>query len=136
MTIHKKDGWAFSWKSEFKNRNRKLYKLIIRGKDEIHGLVSLEIMERHIEMHLIESSPQNIGRNKKYAGVAGNLVAFACKLSFEFGFSGYVSFHSKTRLIEHYKETLGAEQIFRNRMQIATESAEKLVNSYYKNHQL
>jgi hypothetical protein len=52
-------------------------------------------------MHLIESAPFNIGRNKIYYGVPGNLVAFACKLSFERGGEGYVSFLSKTRLIGH-----------------------------------
>jgi hypothetical protein len=40
-------------------------------------------------MHLIESAPFNKGKNKVYAGVPGNLVAFACKLSFQRGFEGY-----------------------------------------------
>jgi len=93
-------------------------------------------MDRHIEMHLIESAPHNLGKSKKYAGVAANLVAYACKLSFESGFEGFVSFKPKTRLFEHYKRTLGAEPIFRNRMQIATDSAKNLVNSYFKNYKL
>ncbi len=67
-------------------------------------------------------------------GVAGNLVAFACKLSFESGFDGYVAFTAKTELIEHYKQTLTAELIFKDRMTISTIPAKKLVNSYYKNY--
>jgi hypothetical protein len=33
-------------------------------------------------MHLVENAPFNKGQTKVYAGVAGNLVAYACKLSF------------------------------------------------------
>ena len=40
-------------------------------------------------MDLIESAPFNLGRNKIYEGVAGNLVAFACKVSFQRGFAGF-----------------------------------------------
>jgi hypothetical protein len=64
--------------------------------------------------------------------VPGNLVAFACKTSFELGFDGFVGFVAKTRLIQHYIDTLKAEPVFKNRMRISKESAEKLVNSYYK----
>jgi hypothetical protein len=67
--------------------------------------------------------------------VPGNLVAFACKLSFEMGFEGYVGFVPKTNLIKHYEETLGARLIFRDRMEIGTESARKLVNLYFKGSQ-
>jgi len=133
MLIHKKNGWRFDWKSEFKMKNHQLFKLVIQGRNEIQGLISLEAMDRFVEMHLIESAPHNIGKRKKYEGVPTNLVAYACKWSFELGFEGYVSFLSKTRLVEHYRQRLGAELIFKNRMQIATESAKKLVNSYYKN---
>ena len=67
-------------------------------------------------------------------GVAGNLVAFACKMSYDYGFDGIIGFTSKTILIRHYIDTLGAELVFRNKMIIAGKSAEKLVNSYYKNY--
>jgi len=53
-------------------------------------------------MHLIESNLFNRGVKKVYFGVPGNLVAFACKLSFDKGYDGYVSFESKTKLITHY----------------------------------
>jgi len=57
---------------------------------------------------LIESAPFNLGRDKLYLGVPGNLVAFACKLSFQRGGEGYVSFLAKSGLIAHYEKTLGA----------------------------
>ena len=61
-------------------------------------------------MHLVESAGFNKGKDKIYAGVPGNLVAFACRLSFQRGFEGNISFISKTRLIDHYIKTLGGEQ--------------------------
>ena len=66
--------------------------------------------------------------------MAGNLVAFTCKLSFDLGFNGFVAFTAKTQLIEHYRNTLGAELIFKNRMSISGGAAKKLVNSYYKRY--
>jgi hypothetical protein len=59
-------------------------------------------------MHLVESAPFNKGKTKLYSGVPGNLVAFACKLSFQRGYEGNIAFISKTRLIDHYTESLGA----------------------------
>jgi len=133
-SILKKSGWRFNWKSEFKYTNRQLYKLVIQEEIVIQGLISLQPMENFIEMHLIETAPHNYGHSKKYRGVAGNLVAFACKMSFNLGFEGYVAFKAKTGLIQHYADTLGAEPIFKDRMTISTIPAKKLVNSYYKSY--
>ncbi len=58
-------------------------------------------------MDLLESAPFNRGKNKLYEGVAGNLVAYACKVSFQNGFDGYLSFTAKTKPIDHYIKTLG-----------------------------
>ena len=132
--ILKKDGWKFNWKTELKYKGRQLFKLVIKEDVIIQGLISLQVMENYIEMHLIETAPHNYGHSKKYLGVAGNLVAFACKISFDAGFEGFVSFTAKTDLIQHYKDTLGAELIYKNRMTISTIPAKKLVNSYFKNY--
>lgn len=67
-----------------------------------------------------------------YEGVPGNLVAFACKLSFQRGNQGFVSFHSKTNLINHYIKTLGAYHFGSHLMVIDTEAAIKLVDKYFK----
>ncbi len=92
------------------------------------------IMENFIELNLIETAPHNYGQIKKYSGVVGNLVAFACKMSFDLGFEGFVAFTAKNDLIKHYQNSIGAELIFRNRMQISSIAAGKLVNSYYKGY--
>ncbi len=128
-TILKKDGWRFNWKTEFNHKDRQLYKLVMKGDKTIQGLISLQPLENYIEMYLIETAPHNYGKSKKYIGVAGNLVAFACKMSFDLGFEGFVGFTAKTQLIQHYINTLGAELIFRERLSISGVSAKKLVNS-------
>lgn len=136
--VSKRNGWHFPWKSFLKIPQRSLYRLIIKGdlSQTVQGLISIEIMkaEQYIELHHIENAPHNYGKNKKYAGVAGNLVAFACKLSFELNFEGFVAFKAKTVLIEHYSLTLNAVLINpkQNRMAIFPEAAKKIVNSYYK----
>jgi len=86
----------------------------------------------HVYIHLIESAPFNRGKNKIYLGVPGNLVAFACKISFHRGFEGYVSFRSKTDLIGHYEKILGAAHIGSQLMIIDTFSAQNLINIYFK----
>jgi hypothetical protein len=131
--VHKKDGWLFNWKKEFQKSERKAYKLVLTGEERIQGLISIEPVpdQLYVEMHLIENEPHNISKEKEFIGVAGNLVAFAYKTSFDLGFDGFVAFPAKTELMEHYSRTLGAEHIYGNtRMAIFTESAKKLVNSY------
>lgn len=134
--IHKKDGWYFNWKAEYKEPSRQVFKIVKQGDRKIQGLISLKLVEdqQYVEMYLIETAPHNFGSNKEYFGVAGNLVAFACKISFESGFGGFVAFTAKTELIHHYVQTLGAQVIYgKNRMAIFPEAAGKLVNSYFRN---
>ena len=68
-----------------------------------------------------------------YAGVAGKLVAFACRLSFQRGHEGNVSFLSKSQLIDHYEKTLGAIHFGGRVMIIETRAALKLIDRYFKN---
>lgn len=132
--INKKAGWHFDWATEAKLADRDVYKLTIVNNQTIpQGLVSLTVKEFHVVMHLIESAPFNKGKTKVYAGIPGNLVAFACKLSFQRGCEGYVSFMAKTKLIEHYVKTLGAVHVGAQRMVITTEAALKLIDKYFSN---
>ena len=101
-SVTKKEKWQFDWKFEFKQPQRDVYKLtIVNNQTIIQGLISLEIQSDHVYMHLVESAPFNKGKTKVYAGVPGNLVAFACRLSFQQGHEGNVSFLSKSQLIRH-----------------------------------
>lgn len=132
-TINKKNGWNFDWKNEFKQPEKDIYKLTIVGNPNIiQGLISLEVKKDHVHMHLIESAHFNVGKTKVYLGIPGNLVAFACKLSFQRGGEGYISFIAKTKLIDHYINTLGAIHFGGHLMVITTESALKLIGKYFK----
>jgi hypothetical protein len=131
-TTTKQNGWQFDWKEEFKQPERDVYKLtIVNNQSIIQGLISVEIKSDYVYIHLVESAPFNKGKTKIYTGVSGNLVAFACKLSFQRGHEGNVSFLSKTQLIQHYIDTLGALHFGGRVMIIDTNAALKLLNKYF-----
>jgi hypothetical protein len=131
--VIKKNGWNFDWKKELKDNSKEVYKLtIVNNLQVVQGLMSLSRKKDHIFMELLETAPFNLGRNKLYEGVPGNLVAYACRLSFQIGFEGFVSFISKTKLINHYEKSLGAEHFGGHLMVINTEAAQLLVDKYFK----
>ena len=130
----KREGWLFDWKLELKHPEREIYKLtIVNNQSIIQGLISLEVKPDHVFMHLVESAPFNKGKTKLYSGVPGNLVAFACKLSFQRGHDGNVAFISKSQLIDHYIITLGAMHVGGRLMIIDSAAAHKLINRYFSN---
>lgn len=132
--IIKISDWQFDWKLELKHPERDVYKLtIVNNPAIIQGLISLEVKSDHVFMHLVESAPFNKGKTKVYSGVPGNLVAFACKLSFQRGHEGNVAFISKTQLIKHYVESLGAVHFGGRLMIIDTNAAYRLINKYFTN---
>jgi len=131
--VLKKYGWNFDWKKELQQNEKEVYKLVIASSPAIiQGLLSVSFYSDHVFMNLLESAPFNVGKAKLYEGVPGNLVAFACKLSFQRGFEGFVAFRSKTRLIDHYTKSLGAYHFGGHLMIIETPAAEILVEKYFK----
>jgi hypothetical protein len=128
---------VFNWRTEIKDRTKQVFKLTtINNPTVIHGLISLTDKGDHIFMNLIESAKFNKGKNKLYRGVAGNLVAFGCKMSFELNYDGVVSFIAKTQLISHYEQTLGAKLFGGNRMFIDMQDALNLTTKYFKDFKL
>jgi len=132
--LSKKNGWLFNWAAEYKTSNKSLFKLTIRDNaNVVQGVMSISDEKDHCYIHLIESAPFNIGKKKLYIGVPGNLFAYACKLSKEKGYKGFVSFTSKSRLIDHYHKTLGATLLGHGpKMIIYPDAVEKLINQYFK----
>ena len=132
--ITRKNGWNFNWRTELNDNSKEVYKLTITNNPNIiHGLISFTINTDHVYMDLLENAPFNLGRDKLYEGIAGNLVAYACKISFQHGFAGYVSFTAKTKLIEHYQKTLNAITFGGQLMIINTMAANILIDKYFKN---
>lgn len=130
--INKAD-WQFNWQGQLKLTDREVYKLVIKDNLKIiQGLISLSDKGDHIYMNLIESVKFNKGKTKIYAGVPGNLVAFACKLAFDKGYDGYLAFDAKTALVKHYQNTLYATHFRGTKMMIETPAAKRLFNKYFK----
>jgi hypothetical protein len=65
-------------------------------------------------------------------GASREIFAFACKLSWDKGYEGFVSFQSKTSLIEHYEKSLGAIHVGGHKMVIFPLQASRLIQKYFK----
>ena len=133
----RKGEWSFNWHNELKDKTKQVYMLAtVSNPSIIHGLISFTDKGDHIFMDLIESARFNKGKNKLYRGVAGNLVAFGCKIAFELNYDGVVSFIAKSQLVTHYEQTLGAKLFGGNRMFIDTKEAFILTTKYFKDFKL
>ena len=98
-------------------------------------MLQLKIAHGMQVMDIIEIAPHNIGsQNKKFDYVAGNLIAFACRESFklENEYKGYLTFVSKSNLIEWYIDKYGAKQAVGQKMFIEPEISIKLIDKYLK----
>jgi hypothetical protein len=82
-----------------------VYKLQIKAEEDILGVVGLIDWqgEKRVEIRLLASSAENIGKGKRDSGIAGCLIAFACRQAVtKYGAEACVSLVPKTELIEHY----------------------------------
>ncbi|SFF32239.1 hypothetical protein [Spirosoma endophyticum] len=129
----KKTSWVFDWQRELKQTDRHVYKLVMLSEpDTIQGLISLSFEAGYIFVQLIENAAFNRGEGKVFDGVVGNLLTFACLLSVNSGFEGFVAFDSKSELIRYYQQNYGAIRIGGIRMAIDEHAAHHLINKYYK----
>lgn len=129
----KKGTWQFNWIKELKDLTKEVYKLSTTNNPTIiQGLVSIQDKQDHLFMHLIESAKFNKGKGKIYLGVPGNLIAYACKVSVDKGYDGFIAFDAKTTLVNHYEQSLGATHFRGKRMFIAPNAALKLIAQYFK----
>lgn len=100
-----KARYFFNWKTE-----NEVFKIYIKGTQDILGLVSLIVHEeeKRIEINLLAVSIENRGKNKVFEGIAGNLIAWACREAVKkFGEDACISLVPKTGLIKHYKNAYG-----------------------------
>ncbi|MRG49085.1 hypothetical protein GFS24_28505 [Chitinophaga sp. SYP-B3965] len=123
--------FGFDWTKE---ENYDVYKITLAGHRTILGLMSLEVIEQEsrIEIKLLESAKENIGKKKMFDRIPGCLIAFACKLSVKKGFEGFVSLRPKTALVAHY---IKKYQLFRmgNHLAINKNNALVLIQKYLGN---
>ena len=131
--IKKKDysKWNFDWSIPQENEYS-IYELFLKNDDIVQGRITLKNDGGVINIDIVENAPHNIGKTGKYKGVGGHLFAIACQLSFDYGLDGFVTFITKTNLIEHYKNELSAQVISGQRMYIDTYAAQLLIDRYLK----
>lgn len=131
----KKDGWNFNWRELHKTEGSQFYKIAcIKTPKIIEGMLMLTLFNNEmLFMNNIELAPQNIGHNRKYENISGCLLAYACRMSFEIGrghYNGYLSFESKTKLIELYENKYGATLAMGNKMYFSPEAGKILMKRY------
>ena len=61
--------------------------------------------------HKLEIDPHNRGKSKRHEGIAGTLLAFVAKESFNAGCDGFVVFISKSALYDYYQNQYGAKPL-------------------------
>jgi hypothetical protein len=97
-----KSRYFFDWKEE---KNQEVYKLIIKGQNDILGLVSIERIpsEWRVHIRLLTVSNENVGVNKRFENIAGNLISYVAKIAVaDFGELACVSLRSKSSIAKHY----------------------------------
>lgn len=128
--INKSKRFDFNWNKE---KKFKVFKLIVNDDEKPIGLLSLR--ERPddfaIEIRLIASSKENIGKNDGYDRIGGCLISFACREAFKAGYGGFVCLKPKTQLKHYYINKYGFES---TKLFLVTEgsNALKLIKEYYE----
>ncbi len=130
IAADKSGNFQFSWESE---KKKEVFKLQVEASREVLGMMALKDMphEIRIDINAIEASKQNVGVNKVYEGIAGFLIAFACRQAFLRGYGGFVSLTPKTLLIEHYRQVYGFTQMG-TKLCTYDENSETLIETYLK----
>lgn len=99
-----KSRYFFDWKKESKEE---VYKLVMKGQNDILGLVSIERIpsEWRIHIRLLTVSKENSGQGKFFENIAGNLIAYVAKIALaDFGELACVSLKPKSSIARHYIE--------------------------------
>ena len=96
----------------------------------MHGLVAFTPDTGILKCANMELSDLNKKGISLYSGIGKCMVALCCKISFDLGFEGYITFEAKNRLMPYYMR-YGAIKIGGLRMAIETKEAQKLVDLYF-----
>ncbi|WP_342088318.1 hypothetical protein [Dyadobacter sp. OTU695] len=120
----------FEWKRQLQFE---IYGLFLECPGQVIGLVSLECQPKNlaIEIKLIANAREHIGSNKRYDRIAGCLIAFVCKRSFDLKFDGYVYLKPKTSIIRHYRQKYGFSDAS-NCLFSDTYNSGKLIDQYHE----
>lgn len=135
--MQKFEKWKFDWSASNLD-DCFIFALYVKGTKQTQGIIACREYKNqnkvkgYIEVALAEANPRNVGVEGRYKGVGAHLFSIASRLSFDLGYDGYVTFTSKTDLIQHYIDELHAEVLFGSNMQLNTEASKRLVEIYDK----
>lgn len=86
------EGWRFNFSKHAKGKGVMAYVLVTEETpDAVEGCLIYKMMnDEQPYMAYLEIAPHNKGEKRKYDLVAGCLIAFACRLSFQLGKGDYL----------------------------------------------
>lgn len=128
-----KRGWKFNWSKLRRNRNTQTYILrTLAPPFQTQGALQLALVKGMLIMNYIEIAPHNRSSEKRYRRVAGCLIAFACGKSMllDGPYKGYLTFVSKSHLVDWYRSKYFATLVSGQRMYISPENGIKLIQAY------
>jgi GNAT superfamily N-acetyltransferase len=117
-------GFEFDWTARSNDQTQTVARI---EDDQIAGLIEFERIPRSLFdfLHLIEVKPEYRGTD-----VAGKLLAYVARDSFDQGFEGFVVLEPKTLLYEYYIEKYGAKPLPGRRLHFDTEASQALIERY------
>lgn len=124
-------GWRFNW-STTEKMGYHIYELFVKGDPTVQGRISVKGGGGVVDVDIAETAPHNYGHTGRYEGVGAHLFAIACKVSLDVGYDGFVTFTSKSDLVEYYHEKLGARVFRDRRMYIDEQAAQILLDKYIR----
>lgn len=126
-----KQRYFFNWQKE---KDYSVYQLRKTDTNDCLGLVSFSVntTEAWIEIRLLAVSKENRGANKRYKGIAANLIAFVCREAVKrFGYAACVALEPKTELAPHYIRAYGMVRAGK-RLALLGDNLMHLIKQYYE----
>ncbi|MDR1213324.1 MAG: GNAT family N-acetyltransferase [Propionibacteriaceae bacterium] len=117
-------GFEFDWTARSNDQTITVARI---ENGEIAGLAEFERLPHDLFdfLHLIEVAPEYRGTE-----VAGKLLAYVARDSFERDFDGFVVFEPKTLLYQYYIEKYGAKPLPGRRLHFDSLASQVLIERY------
>lgn len=125
-----KDYFGFKFENTLKNGNT-VYKITKENdEDVIQGLVAAKQADKFLDCANMEINKINKKPLLLHAGIGKAMIALCCKISFDLGNDGFVTFEAKSKLKNYYAR-FGAKPITGLKMYLDSNAAKKLVDIYF-----
>ncbi|NET80394.1 MAG: hypothetical protein F6K60_32315 [Okeania sp. SIO1F9] len=135
-------GWQFNFNKHIKLPNSQTYVLVTEeNPDIIEGCLVFQMQDKVVPyLAYVEVAPHNKTKSKRHSLVAGCLIAYACKLSFEQGknfHQGYLTFdvmeeneEDQNKLMKLYRTKYNAIRVAETTMLIVPKEGKTLIELY------